>query len=687
VRQSAPGSLAAAADLDVTVSARATPRRLPGSLRYLGSLALVCLAYVLAGAAALALSAATKPVPIIWLPTGVALTALLALGNRLWPGIALGAVLASVLAGEPLLAAGYLALGNTVTALVGAILLRALGFDAALLRARDVVSLFTVAVMSTLISATIGSTALLAVGLVAGATFPAVWSDWWTGDGLGILITAPLLLTWIADARTRSVAGVWEYSAFLTATALVSLAVFVLPISESPVFYPRAYVAFPLLAWAGLRLGPRATAQGLAIIAILAIWGTFHGHGPFSRRPPDSRLVLLGAYLATVGCTALLIAAIGGERQGARLAARESEGLLKAIISHTPAVIFVKDLQGRYIMVNRRYEALWGLPESVVRGKTDFDMFPAEEAERFRAMDERVVRSGHALTEEEVAQRPDGRHTYVSVKFPLHNEAGGVFAIVGISTDVTELNRAQAQLRQAYEELEIRIQQRTAELAGAVTELGQRNREKETLLREIHHRVKNNLQVVSSLLNLRAQGSEEPGLAAFAAECRARVRSMALVHEHLYQSRNLNSVPLGKYVRELVNETVHAQQTSGAVRVEVRIPPEIALPIDQAIPCGLIVNELVTNALKHAFPAARSGTVTVGVGVAADGQIELAVSDDGVGIRDAVAPDGDAEDSSFGFTLVSMLVEQLHGTQDLVTRPGTRVSVRFPPRTESPPAA
>jgi PAS domain S-box-containing protein len=651
------------------------PAQPRGILHYVLLLVLVGSAYFAAARFGLALAFATRQVSAIWPPTGIALTALLVLGYRIWPGIYLGALLVNAMANEPLSVAVIIATGNTVTGVLGARLLRTLRFDGALKRSRDVVSLFAVAVGSTVISATSGATTLTVSKIVPWAEYTSVWCVWWTGDTLGILIAAPVLLTCIQQPRIHwKGVQLAEFSSYLAAAVLIGLFVFVLPSGDGTVYYyPRAYVTFPLLAWAGLRLGSREAALGVAIISGFAVWGGIHGHGPFGLGALDSRLVLLDTFVATVGCTGLLIAAVTAERQYARMAARESESLLRTIVEHTPAVVYVKDLQGRYLMVNRRYEELWGSPHRPLLGKSDYDVFSREEADLFRAMDQRVIRLGHALTEEEVAARHDGQHVYVSVKCPLRNDTGETCGIVGISTDVTELHQAQARLREAYEELEKRVLARTAELAAVVEELGQRNQEKEILLREIHHRVKNNLQVVCSLLNLQAYGHENPGLINFVQDCRARVRSMALVHEHLYQSKDLHSVPLAAYLDALVQEVAQTQPASGTVRCSVDANA-ITLPVDQAIPCGLIVNELVTNALKHAFPGNRPGEVSVSILEDAAQRVRLSVHDDGVGIPENVDLAGGA---GFGLSLVSMLAEQLQATVDFERQRGTRIQLSF----------
>jgi two-component sensor histidine kinase len=193
------------------------------------------------------------------------------------------------------------------------------------------------------------------------------------------------------------------------------------------------------------------------------------------------------------------------------------------------------------------------------------------------------------------------------------------------------------------------VDQRTAQLRDAL-------KEKETLLQEIHHRVKNNLQVVSSLINIQ-QRKLGPGAPRQALqECQTRVQAIAMVHDKLYQSRDYSSVPFSQYAKDRAANVFHAAGVSSeAVKLEVEVE-EVALGVDKAIPCGLILNELVTNALKHAFPEERPGTVRVEMGRTAAGRVRLAVSDDGVGLPAGL----DIRHSdTLGLQLVCTLAEQL----------------------------
>ncbi len=196
--------------------------------------------------------------------------------------------------------------------------------------------------------------------------------------------------------------------------------------------------------------------------------------------------------------------------------------------------------------------------------------------------------------------------------------------------------------------------------------------EKEVLLKEVHHRVKNNMQVVSSLLNLQARKITDPTALEAFADCQRRIRAMSLIHETLYRSEDLSCVSCRKYLSRLVTDLSRI----GGGRVAVALDlAEFSLHIDQAIPLGLIVNELVTNALVHAFPDQRPGEIRVAVRPIGAADIELVVSDDGVGLPE----EGDLEKAAtMGLRLVAKLAEdQLGGTFEPSRDSGTRFSIRF----------
>jgi two-component sensor histidine kinase len=243
--------------------------------------------------------------------------------------------------------------------------------------------------------------------------------------------------------------------------------------------------------------------------------------------------------------------------------------------------------------------------------------------------------------------------------------------------------------------VEHRVAERTAELAGAnqvlQSEVAERQRaeaalhaaleEKIALLKEVHHRVKNNLQVISSLLRLECGQTTNPEVQATFQSMQGRVRSMASIHEHLYHSANLAQVDMAAYLEHLCAQLFHALVASpGSVRLRLDVAP-LRLGIDQAVPCGLLVNELVSNALKHAFPGERAGEVWVELQPLSDGPaLRLRVADNGVGLPAKFDLKGL---KSLGLELVDTLARQLHGALEIGPGPGAEFLVVFSVESDS----
>jgi two-component sensor histidine kinase len=212
------------------------------------------------------------------------------------------------------------------------------------------------------------------------------------------------------------------------------------------------------------------------------------------------------------------------------------------------------------------------------------------------------------------------------------------------------------------------------ELVGRAEELESKQRmaleEKEVLLKEIHHRVKNNLQVISSLLKLKAKGLKDHAARKPLDESQDRVHSIALVHDLLYHSASVAEIDFEEYLQKLVERLV---STYGAPADTVKVDgDEVRLDIDTAIPCGLLVTELVTNALRHAFPHGNAGQVAVEM-QRKNGNYILSVSDNGVGMPEVLRP------GSLGLTLVESLVRQLQGSHECErSGGGTKHRISFP---------
>jgi two-component sensor histidine kinase len=198
--------------------------------------------------------------------------------------------------------------------------------------------------------------------------------------------------------------------------------------------------------------------------------------------------------------------------------------------------------------------------------------------------------------------------------------------------------------------------------------------EKESLLNEVHHRVKNNLQVIASMLRLQSDASHEPAVVEALRQSQNRVESMALIHEQLYENHDLRHVDLAKHAELLLTNLfqsygVDPRQISGVVKMS-----SLPMGVDRAIPAGLILTELISNAIKHAFPDGRKGSIQVVGGHKGD-HIEVAVRDTGIGIPEGVVP---KRQGSLGLEIVHILTRQLKGAFELDRTNGTRFRLSFP---------
>jgi PAS domain S-box-containing protein len=309
--------------------------------------------------------------------------------------------------------------------------------------------------------------------------------------------------------------------------------------------------------------------------------------------------------------------------------------------------------------------------EAACRVKVQDYFFPDDQPFITQEFFPRVVREGQGEVEIRFRHFRTGAAIWMLYNvFNLTDAAGAVVGWATVSRNIHDRKLAEEQLRRRTAEL-----QESAERYQVLAQVLQASlQEKEILLREIHHRVKNNLAVISSLLYFSATRAADERTAALLQEAQDRVRSMALVHENLYRSDKLAAVPFGEYVRTLLGYLLQTY-ASAAGRVRVRTEVEdIAVNVGVAIPCGLILNELVTNSLKHAFPAPRAGEVRVGLHRGADGRCVVTVADDGVGIPS----ENDLDTGSLGMFLVRSLVQQLHGEFEIRRAdPGTEARLSF----------
>ncbi len=325
------------------------------------------------------------------------------------------------------------------------------------------------------------------------------------------------------------------------------------------------------------------------------------------------------------------------ERKKAEAAMMQNNQRLEALIEGSPMVITATDVNGHLILWNKTAEQIFGWKREEVLGKTAPEVPEHLQQEHFELLD-RVSSGQHLRGVELERRRKNGSVIHISMSAaPLYDSDGNVEHIINFSQDITEAKISREAIRKSL-------------------------KEKDVLLSEIHHRVKNNMAVITGLLSLKAQEQSDPGIAEILKESENRIRSMAMIHEKLYQTETFAEVEFGSYVMELA---MHIESNYDEIDAVVNCnvdADEIYLEITQAIPCGLLVNEILCNAYKHAFRGRSKGNITLSFKMNGD-DCELYYKDDGVGLPDQVI--AGEEVTSLGMNLIRGLSQQLKGNLEI----------------------
>ena len=337
-------------------------------------------------------------------------------------------------------------------------------------------------------------------------------------------------------------------------------------------------------------------------------------------------------------------------REQAEQLANDKEAVYRSLVESSSDHIFLLNREGIFLASNKRGEKALLNADKTLIGSSLRTAYCPEAANLIYDQIEKVFESRRPATFEHSMQGVDGTRYYQVTLFPVVRDRS-VWAIGGISRDVTRLKVAEDQIKASL-------------------------KEKEVLLRELYHRTKNNMQVIIALLHLQSSNIKDKGTIDLFRETENRIKSMAMVHEKLYQAKNLSSIDLGEYIRDLL----HLLSGSYRIRPEVVAVSadldRIFVTIDTAIPCGLIINELISNCLKYAFPGNMRGEVRVGLTRKEGSVIEIMVKDNGVGLPQNFDID---KSKSLGLRTVKNLTKyQLKGELSFTGHKGTEFRIRFP---------
>ncbi len=338
-------------------------------------------------------------------------------------------------------------------------------------------------------------------------------------------------------------------------------------------------------------------------------------------------------------------------RKQAEEALKQTEEKYKTIAENIQVGIYRTSSgdDGRFIEANPAIARMFGYKNKKEFLNVDVSKLYHDQEGR-KKFQKKMLRDGFVKDEEVLLKKKDGIPFLGSIcAVAVKDERGKISYFDGIVEDITERKKAEELLKISLVE-------------------------KEVLLREIHHRVKNNLQIISSLLNLQSRHVEDELALDMFQESRNRVRSMALVHEKLYRSDDLAKVNFCEYIRSLGRQLIISYgSNSTAIDLDVS-GKNVFLDINTSIPCGLIINELISNSLKHAFSGREKGKIWVVLRSEKNGRYKLEVSDDGVGLPKNLDV---TKTDTLGLQLVTMLVEQLQGTLSIDNKEGTSVEIVF----------
>jgi PAS domain S-box-containing protein len=321
----------------------------------------------------------------------------------------------------------------------------------------------------------------------------------------------------------------------------------------------------------------------------------------------------------------------------------QNEARLRAIFNSAQDVIYLKDKEGRYTHVNQAMEQFFETRAEQIIGKTDEELFPPEQVAEIIEIDRQVLLgrphrgefSRHIKSTEKIVE---------TIKTPVWDEEGNINGLCGVTRDMTEHHRMRKQIETALEE-------------------------KEVLLRELYHRTKNNMQVIASIISLRKSVEKNTRLKEVLKELENKIYSMALVHQKLYQSQDLSKIDVKEYIQDLANLILNSfNQGEQALKIHYDLKPIHCL-IDTLVPLGIVINELLTNAVKHAFAERSQGNIYVAAENSGNGELVVEIADDGVGMPEDIDPE---RTGSIGLQIVKNVVElQLNGRVELERAGGT----------------
>ncbi|MDO8495252.1 MAG: MASE1 domain-containing protein [bacterium] len=574
---------------------------------------------------------------LVWPATGIAMAALILSGYKLWPGIFVGAFLANYQADAPLLVAAGIGLGNALEALAAYYLLnRFLKFRSNMERLKDVYGFILLAtVLATTLSPTIGIISLLIGNVIDTAAIPSTWWTWWAGDILGALIFAPLLLTWLTTKT--------EPNAELSVSRRIEILILVITVVFTgfmifgdfsiPIFYTRSpeipYQALLPMIWAALRFGPRGTSLTVLGLAIIAIWGTTLGFGPFSGRMLNQDLLYLQMFLGVGAVTSLLITGSIAENKNTQesvkdIARQLNDAQLMAHIGN-----WEWDINTNIVKWSDELYRVFGITPQEFEGTLEayLTRVHPEEQKIIKDIIQKSLQTRQPFDFFHRLIRPDGTiHIIHGQGRPIVNSSGKVIRMYGIAQDVTHQKKLQESLEISAKELE-----------SALLEIKAVNQTKDEFLAILAHELRNPLAPLKSSLELmHMEEAQYPGIGDSIDVMDRQVEHMSRLLDDLL---DISRVSRGKIdlhkecldAREIVKKAI--EDTSTLIEkydhtLSVEISPEPLWVMADPVRLEQIIINLINNAAKYTPP---EGKISVSAGQE-DSMATIQVRDTGIGI-------------------------------------------------------
>lgn len=633
----------------------------------------IAAAYFFAAQFGLRFAFVAEQVTPVWPPAGIALAALCWFGSRVWPAVTLGAFLANLTAHEPWLTASGIAIGNTLEAVTAAWLLQhVVGFRNSLSRFQDVIGLIVLAAgISTMIAATIGVTSLCLGGLHSWSSFWSIWTTWWIGDAIGIIVVAPVLLAWSTRHHLDwSKWSVVEGCALLLAVLTVSVVVFG---SRLPNLNTQhAYALFPVVIWAALRFEQRGTASAVLLISAIAIIGTVDGLGPFVRPSTHESLILLQSFMGFVAATGLLLAAAVSERSLAQRQLHESDERARFTLHAAGVGTWEWNVTTGVVQWSDNMESIHGHPRGHFGGSFESFLKDVHPDDRDRVLEsiKKSLDGGGRYHIEYRQTDARGRIGWMEAKGrPIFDETGKPIRMVGVCTDVTKRKAAELALKDS-------------------------ERRKDDFLAILAHELRNPLAPISNAVELlRLTLPDEGPAGEVTAIISRQVQQMTrlvddlldlsrisrskleLRKEHIFLETVVNSAI--EISRPLIEEKLH--------RFSVDLPAEPILLDADLTRLAQVLANLLNNAAKFTH---HDGQISLKAERQSD-RVLIKVRDNGIGLprekQDSVfemfsqikgSQRGSAGGLGIGLALVKSLVE-MHGGEVAVHSDGLERGSEF----------